>query len=88
MNMAVNPMMASGVNGIHQGMKELDSLAQEVAGFSGASPERGDQSSFDDLGDAAEVMVDLKTYERQVQASAKVVQTADEVIGFLLDIRA
>ena len=41
---------------------------------------------LDDSADVAEAMVEMKVYQRQVQASAKVVQTADEVIGFLIDV--
>ena len=35
-----------------------------------------------------ESIVDLKLYERSVEASAQVVKTADETLGTLLDIRA
>ena len=43
---------------------------------------------LDNPADVAEVIVDLKVYQRQVQASAKVVQTADEVMGFLLSVHS
>ena len=33
-------------------------------------------------------VVDLKLYERQVQAATQVVKTADEVLGFLIDVHA
>ena len=42
----------------------------------------------DELEGAAEAIVDLKVHKRQIEASAKVVQTADAVLGFLLDVRA
>jgi flagellar hook protein FlgE len=35
-----------------------------------------------------ESIVDLKLYERSVEASAQVVKTADETLGTLLDLRA
>ena len=41
-----------------------------------------------DVDDSVEALLDLRTQMRQVQASAKVFETADEVIGFLLDVRA
>ena len=87
--MAVNPMISAGVNGIQSGMKRFETAAQDVVEFSlpstdGPGAEQG--ARLDDGADAAEALVDLRTYQRQVQASAKVVQTADEMIGFLLDV--
>ena len=90
--MAVNPMLVSGANGMRQSMDAFKDVAQEVAEFNlQSSPDEGGSASASgsptSLQDTAEAMVDLKLYQRQVQASAKVVQTADEVIGFLLDVR-
>ena len=90
--MAVNPMLVSGANGMRQSMDAFKDVAQEVAEFNlQSNPDEGgsasSSSSQTSLQDTAEAMVDLKLYQRQVQASAKVVQTADEVIGFLLDVR-
>ena len=86
--MAVNPMLASGVNGIQNGMRGLEQTAQEIAELNLDQPTQdGTQGTrLDNPADVAEVIVDLKIYQRQVQASAKVVQTADEVMGFLLNV--
>jgi hypothetical protein len=35
-----------------------------------------------------DALTSLKLYERQVQASGKVIETADELSGFLLDVHA
>ena len=88
--MAVNPMLASGANGIANGIKGFEGVAQEIAEFNVADvgSDGEPRSRLDNPADVAEAMVDLKVYARQVQASAKVVQTADEVIGFLLDMSA
>ena len=97
--MAVNPMLSSGSAGISQGLRALDSVAAEVAEFNTGSDLTQDTSGTSGLSqsqagpapstqDIADAMVDLKLYQRQVQASAKVIETADEVIGFLLDVRA
>ena len=71
------------------GMEGLSDTAQEIAEFNlSGSLSGGDDvktAALDNPADVAEAMVDLKVYQRQVQASAKVVQTADEVMGFLLD---
>ena len=94
--MAVNPMLNIGANAIAQGMKALDSVAQEIAELNitnNPSVSAGDgEASFtlndSGPGDMASAIVDLKVYQRQVQAAAKIVETADEVLGFLLDVRA
>ena len=77
------------------GLQGLENTAQTIAEFN-LEPEAQESVSLsadgpkgtrlDDHADVAEAIVDLKVYQRQVQASAKVVQTADEVIGFLLDV--
>ena len=96
--MAVNPMLNIGANAIAQGMKSLDSVAQEIAELNitnNPSVSAGDGEpvgsfSLNDSGpgDMASAIVDLKVYQRQIQAAATIVETADEVIGFLLDVRA
>lgn len=86
--MAVNPLLSSGVNGIQAGLNGLENVAQEIAGMNVSDvseSQAGAAPTLDNPADVASAMVELKVYERQVQASAKVVQTADEVIGFLLD---
>jgi hypothetical protein len=90
--MAINPMLHAGVTGLHNGMKGLRDAAQEVAASSArdGAPEAADSEPEPESGlsSQAEALLDLKLYKRQVQASAKVVETADEVIGFLLDVHA
>jgi hypothetical protein len=92
-SMAVNPMMESvmsaGVHGMNMALTGARSAAMEVAQLNettaaGARPEPAG-SDVEGLTDA---LTSLKLYERQVQASAKVVETADEMIGFLLDVHA
>lgn len=91
--MAINPMFVTGANAIAQGMKSLDSVAQEIAELnikSSPSENAGDGEAHSGyaLDDVAQAVVDLKIYQRQVQAATKIVETADEVVGFLLDVRA
>ena len=93
--MAVSPIMQAGVNGIQTGLKGLKRTAQDIADLNlddRAQPTTDNvirhDSPTDKLADAAEAVVDLKVHKLQVEASAKVVQTADAVLGFLLDVRA
>ncbi|MEM7096727.1 MAG: hypothetical protein AAF541_00600 [Pseudomonadota bacterium] len=97
--MAVNPMLSSGSAGINQGLRALDSVAAEVAEFNkgsgfpqdtsdGAGASQAQAGPAPSTQDVTDAMADLKLYQRQVQASAKVIETADQVLGFLLDVRA
>ena len=86
--MAVNPMMNAGVNGIQNGMRGLKQAAQDVAELNVShevETNDGEVQRADRVEDTTEAVTDMKLYERQVQASAKVVETADAVIGMLLD---
>ncbi len=101
--MAVNPMMESarsaagvrgaGVDGIRAGLKGMEHAAQEIAELNSpprsaapaAAPGAASSGSPDD---AVEALLELRVHQRQVQASAKVVQSADAMLGFLLDIHA
>jgi hypothetical protein len=94
--MALNPIMQTGLAGIQTGLKGLNRTAQDIADLnlddrakptSDGATIRHDKPT-DELEGAAEAIVDLKVHKRQIEASAKVVQTADAVLGFLLDVRA
>ena len=93
--MAVNPILQSGLNGIQTGLKGMNRAAQDIADLNlddrSKTPSDSDvirRAPTDRLTDATEAIVDLRVHARQVQASAKVVETADEILGFLLDVRA
>ena len=62
--------------------------AEDIAQMSGryhADQPKGQPAPAAEVKDTAEALVSMRVYERQVQASAKVVQTADAVLGMLLD---
>lgn len=88
--MAVSPMH-SGMSGIQQGVKGLKNAAHDVASanVSAASEHSGEgQVGRQDARERpteVEAYASLQLYKRQVQASAVVVETADQVLGFLLD---
>ena len=88
--MAVNPMMEHArVSGMNSAIKGLNQAAQDVAELNvdrvgeGATDAPAPGSS-----ERADALLDLQLYQRQVQASAQVVTTADAVLGFLLDVHA
>jgi len=79
--MNVNSVLQSGLQGVQDGLQGVEKAASEIvrAGTSGGAAGSSD---------VVEPIVDLKLYERSVNASAQVVRTADEVLGSLLDTMA
>jgi hypothetical protein len=73
--------MNLGVQGINKGMDGLRQNAQHIA--SANIPEQASS-----LNDIAGPLVDMKLNKLEVEMSAKVVQTASDMIGTLLDIKA
>lgn len=81
--MMINSTLSAGIQGIQEGIQGAESAARKIA-RGGTDGPRGNSGSGNSL---AESLVDLKLYERSVEASAQVVKTADETLGTLLDIR-
>ncbi len=95
--MAVNPMLSSGAHGLRQATQAFEKAAHEIARMNHkgadpsaptAAPPTGNTASGDDVMSSAQALVELKLYQRQIQATAEVVETADEVLGFLIDVHA
>ncbi|KZY38144.1 MULTISPECIES: flagellar basal body rod C-terminal domain-containing protein [unclassified Oleiphilus] len=80
--MNVNTVLQTGIQGLQQGQEGMQKAATEIVNASTVSNSEGSSSSV------IEPIVDLKLYERSVEASAQVVKTADEVLGTLLDTLA
>lgn len=76
--MTINSVLATGVQGIHTGVAQANRAAGDIARM----------ATGDDTVDLATSLVALKSGETQVKAAAKVVESADEAIGTLIDIRA
>ncbi len=91
---------SAGVEGIRAGLKGMEQAAQQMAELSAgplpagplpAAPAATEGAAAGRTGgpeDAVEALLELRVHQRQVQASAKVVESADAVLGFLLDIHA
>lgn len=97
--MAVNPMMSNAQQGMSLSLQKLEDSAARIA--SGAVSKDSDGNAAvapaglsgvparaSDEVDQAEALVSMKLYAREVQAAAKVVETADATVGFLLDTQA
>jgi flagellar hook protein FlgE len=77
--MSIPSIFSAGVQGINNGLNNLQKDAQAIASSSSSREEN--------TADIAESLVDLNINERNTEASVKVVQAADEVLGALLDIK-
>lgn len=80
----ISNTLAIGVQGIQDGMVGMDNAARKIA----RGGVDGPQGLAEGAGSLIEPIVDLKLYERSVEASAQVVKAADETLGTLLDVMA
>lgn len=81
----VDSVLSAGLQGIQSGLSSARQAAEDIgqATKTATSTENDEQAV-----DITEAAVNLKISERQVQASATVVKTADEILGTLLDTKA
>ena len=85
--------MNAGLAGIQQGQQKLTQAAQEVAsaGTGSANTDRPVQpnqaATPSQNTDLAKSLLDQEEGQRQVEASAKVVDTANQTLGSLVDIK-
>ena len=75
-----NSILSIGVQGVQAGFQRANEAATNIvkAGLEGG----------EDLSDLATSIVDLKVSEQIVKASAKVIKSADETLGTLIDTKA
>ncbi len=80
----------SGLAAVQGGQRRVDQAATDIASATVARPERAPDSSAVPANnvDLANSLTELKVGKNEAQAGAKVIETADEVLGTLLDIRA
>lgn len=78
-----NSALQTGLQGVQQGIEGAERSAREIVRAGTVDGPAGSNSN-----DVTESVVDLKLYERSVEASAQVVKTADEVLGTLIDTLA
>lgn len=74
----INSVLGSGLQGVQRGFSTVNQAADKIAKV---------DSSSDPSGDLTESAVSLQQGKLQVQASAKVLETADRTIGSLIDIK-
>lgn len=69
-----------GSSGIQTGLEQAQRAALDIAK---AGTVQGDQTTA--LRDLTEASIDLLEAKNQVQASAKIISTADELVGTIID---
>lgn len=80
----ISNTLGIGIQGVQEGLQGMETSARRIA-RGGAD---GSQGTAAGVGGLIEPVIDMKLYERSVQASAQIVRTADETLGTLLDINA
>ncbi|GGK04463.1 hypothetical protein [Pseudomonas matsuisoli] len=76
----------AGISTFQSGQQRVERAAGNIASATVDAPSRVEGRS--DAVDTAKNMVELKQGQYQAEIGAKVVKTADEVLGTLIDIRA
>ncbi len=69
--------LQTGIAGINNGLDGMRRNATEIA-----------RATTGNGADIPHALVDLRTNQHQVEASVKVIKSADEMLGSLLDVRA
>lgn len=75
-------LLSTGVHGIQLGMQGLEKNAHQIAHANVKTNTSAQQTS-----DLTTPLVEMKINKLQVQASAEIIQTADQILGTLLDIK-
>ena len=98
--MEIQSAFSSGLQGFQKAQDDANQAAASIAANINVSAEDfgvaqetnlstvGQNTGAGDLSDLNQSIVDLKVAEFQAKASADVIQTADETLGTLLDVRA
>lgn len=91
----VDAVLSAGLQGIQNGVGSARQAADDIVRATTTNPnttpsptENSGRSSIDTTADLTTAVVELKASEQQVQASAAVIKTADEVLGTLIDTSA
>lgn len=91
MQVSTASLLNSGLSSIQNGQRRVDQAASDIANSNLPSPRQAQQAGAADQvqeRDLATSLVDLRVGKIEAQAGAKVVATADAVLGTLLDTRA
>lgn len=82
--MQINSLLNTGIQGFKDATARASQAAQEIAS------QNINDSTVDsiDQNDLVSSLVDLKVAEMDAKANAKVIQTASDLLGAILDVKA
>ena len=86
----------TGIVGIQNGMRGMQKAASEVASAQHFNPQNLNPQNLNNQGsdqavpskEMVESIIEMKMHAQQVQASAQMIQTANDAIGAILDVLA
>ncbi|WP_411269311.1 hypothetical protein [Phytopseudomonas dryadis] len=78
----------AGINTIQSGQRRVEQAAGDIASGSVAAERAQVNQSSAARADIADSLVDLRVGQYEAQAGARVVATADKVLGTLIDVTA
>lgn len=85
--MEVNSAFSSGLNGLNKASQQITESSERIANQV-VNPENTEKSTYNSYpsGPVTTEMINMKLAEVQAQASAKVITTADDMVGSLIDV--
>jgi len=82
--MEINSAFSSGLYGLNQASQQITESSEKIANQP-VNSENTESSRYDSQPVTAE-LINMKLAEIQAQASTKVITTADEMVGSLIDV--
>ncbi|MGH1372716.1 MAG: hypothetical protein ACRBBW_11805 [Cellvibrionaceae bacterium] len=83
----INSVLSTGVQGMQQSQRQINKAADEIAQVSN-SQVSSSQAPLKTASDLTAPLIDMKIEQNVFDASAKVVSSADAMLGVLLDTKA
>lgn len=80
--MMINSVLSVGVQGLQQSQSRINKAAEEIAQIPTS------QSPLNTAAELVDPLIDMKFEQNVFDASAKVVSSADAMLGVLLDTKA
>lgn len=85
--MEINSAFSSGLNGLNKASQQITESSERIANQA-VNPENTEKNTYNSYasGPVTAEVINMKLAEVQAQASVKVITTADEMVGSLIDV--
>lgn len=84
--MQINSLLSAGLNAYQAGLQRVDQAGTVIAARTSSATETS--QAVADTVELTEQLVQMKVGEHQAKAGARILQTADEVLGTLVNTKA